>query len=133
MAAHAQLKPDFDGAEDRQLAGDIARAMRHRPLMSRLGRVDSANAKAPAGAVRAVPLAAEPDAAEPPPMAADPRSIEEVIDDLDYVASPPPSAEWLDKARRSQRAERRRHAIAWVTTLGIAGAIVASASLLLHA
>jgi hypothetical protein len=72
-----------------------------------------------------------PDA-EPPPIAADPRSLEEVIDDLGYEASPPPSAEWLDKARREQRAERRRHAIAWVTTLGIAGTIVASASLLLR-
>ena len=132
MAAHAQVKPDFDGADDRQLADDIARAMRHRPLMSRLGRVDAVNAKTPVAAVRATPLAAVPDAAEPPPVAEDPRSIEEVIDDLGYAASPPPSAQWLDKARSAQRAERRRHAIAWVTTLGIAGAIVASASLLLH-
>ena len=36
MAARAQVKPDFDGPEDRQLADDIARAMQHRPLMSRL-------------------------------------------------------------------------------------------------
>jgi hypothetical protein len=132
MAAQAQVKPDFDGADDRQLADDIARAMRHRPLMSRLGRVDAVNAKTPAAAVRATPLAAVPDAAEPAPAAPDPRSIEEVIDDLGYGASPPPSAQWLDKARRAQRAERRRHALAWVTTLGIAGAIVASASLLLR-
>jgi hypothetical protein len=132
MAAHAQVKPDFDGADDRQLADDIARAMRHRPLMSRLGRVDAVNAKAPAAAARATPLAAVPVAAEPPPVAQEERSIEEVIDDLGYAASPPPSALWLDKARSAQRAERRRHAIAWVTTLGIAGAIVASASLLLH-
>jgi hypothetical protein len=132
MAAQAQVKPDFDGAGDRQLADDIARAMRHRPLMSRLGRVDAVNAKTPAAAARVLPLAAVADAAEPPPVAADPRSIEEVIDDLGYTASPPPSAQWLDTARRAHRAERRRHAIAWVTTLGIAGAIVASASLLLR-
>jgi hypothetical protein len=100
--------------------------------MSRLGRVDAVNAKAPAAAARATPLAAVPVAAEPPPVAQEERSIEEVIDDLGYAASPPPSALWLDKARSAQRAERRRHAIAWVTTLGIAGAIVASASLLLH-
>jgi hypothetical protein len=131
MAAQAQVKPDFDGADDRQLADDIARAMRHRPLMSRLGRVDAVNAKTPAAAVRVAPLAAVPDA-EPPPVATDPRSLEEVIDDLGYEASPPPSAEWLEKARREQRAERRRHALAWVTTLGIAGTIVASASLLLR-
>ena len=42
MAARAQVKPDFDGPEDRQLADDIARVMHHRPLMSRLARVETA-------------------------------------------------------------------------------------------
>ena len=55
-----------------------------------------------------------------------------MIDDLDHVASPPPSAEWLDKARREHRQERTRNAMAWVTTLAIAGTIVAVAFLLLR-
>ena len=48
MAARAQVKPDFDGPEDRQLADDIARVMHHRPLMSRLARVETAHGEAPA-------------------------------------------------------------------------------------
>ena len=50
MAAGAQVKSDFDGPEDRQLADDIARAMHHRPLMSRLQRVEVMHGNA-AGAV----------------------------------------------------------------------------------
>ena len=46
MAARAQVKPDFDGPEDRQLADDIARAMHHRPLMSRLARVETVHGDA---------------------------------------------------------------------------------------
>jgi hypothetical protein len=135
MAASAQVKPDFDGPEDRQLADDIARVMHHRPLMSRLARVESAHEGA-AGFVaktakRAAPV--EPATAEgPPPMPSDPRSIEEVIDDLGYSASPPPSAEWLDNARLAHREERRRQALGWLTTLAIATTIVATAFLLLR-
>jgi hypothetical protein len=65
-------------------------------------------------------------------MPSDPRSIEEVIDDLGYSASPPPSAEWLDNARLAHREERRRHALGWLTTLAIATTIVATAFLLLR-
>src|SRR4029078_11733122 len=46
MAASAQVKTAFDGPEDRQLADDIARVMHHRPLMSRLARVESAHGEA---------------------------------------------------------------------------------------
>ena len=75
-----------------------------------------------------------PAAAETPPpiVSADPRSIEEVIDDLDHVATTPPSTAWLDKARREHRRERTRNAMAWLTTLAIAGTIVAVAFLLLR-
>ena len=138
MAARAQVKPDFDGPEDRQLADDIARVMHHRPLMSRLARVENAHGNAAGAVARSVTRldapSPAPAAPETPssPAPADPRSIEEVIDDLDYVASPPPSAEWLDKARRSQQQERRRYALAWVTTVAIAGVIVAAAFLLLR-
>lgn len=138
MSAHPQLIPDFDDPDDRQLAEDIARAMHHRPLMSRLARVEAAHGD-PAGAVTksAARLAPNPSApavaeAAPPLLSVDPRSIEEVIDDLGYVASKPPSAEWLDKARREHRKERARNAIAWVTTLAIAATIVGVAFLLLR-
>jgi hypothetical protein len=139
MSARPQLQPDFDGPEDRQLADDIARVMHHRPLMSRLARVETAHGEAAdfvaQSATRMAPTPAAPAATEtePPPIATDPRSIEEVIDDLGYVASTPPSAEWLHKARREHRKERMRNALAWVTTLAIAGTIVAAASLLLRA
>jgi hypothetical protein len=135
MAARAQVKPDFDGPEDRQLANDIARVMHHRPLISRLARVEAMHGNT-AGAVHSVAsgLAGAPALAETTPASldADPRSIEEVIDDLGYSASPPPSAQWLDKARREQRQERARHAMAWVTTSVIAATIVGGAFLLLR-
>jgi hypothetical protein len=139
MTAGAQVKSDFDGPEDRQLADDIARAMHHRPLMSRLQRVEVLHGNA-AGAVAksATRLAPGPAAtpapaqALPPPLPADPRSLDEVIDDLGHFATIPASTEWLEKAQREHRRERRRNALAWVTTLGIAGTIVAIAFLLLR-
>jgi hypothetical protein len=137
MVASAQVQPDFDGPEDRQLAADIARVMHHRPLMSRLARVEAAHEGAAgfvAKSARAAP-AGQPAAAlaePPPPLPSDPRSIEEIIDDLGYRAAAPPSAEWLDKARLAQRQERMRHAAGWLTTLAIAVTIVASAFLLLR-
>ena len=139
MAARAQVKPDFDGPEDRQLADDIARVMHHRPLMSHLARVETAHGEAAGfvakSATRLAPNLPAPAAAEtlPPPISADPRSLEEVIDDLDHVATTPPGATWLDTARREHRRERMRNAMAWVTTFAIAGSIVAVAFFLLRA
>jgi hypothetical protein len=138
MSARPQLQPDFDGPEDRRLADDIARVMHHRPLMSRLARVETSHGDAAnfvaKSATRVAPTPA-PAAAEtvPPPTSTDPRSIEEVIDDLGYAASAPPCAEWLHKARREHRKERMRNAIAWLTTIAIASTIVAAAYLLLRA
>jgi len=136
MAARPQLKSDFDAHEDHRLADDIARAMHDRPLMSRLARVEAAHGDATVAVVRsAIDLAApraEPALAPPPLPMAELRSIEEVIDDLGYAAAPPPSAAWLEKARRAKTLERRRHALAWITTLGIAGVILAGTYLLLR-
>lgn len=138
MAARAQVKPDFDGAEDRQLADDIARAMHHRPLMSRLQRVEAMHGGAEGAVTRTasrlapVPAAPPSIGALPPPIPVDPRSLDEVIDDLGHVASPPPSAEWLDNARREHRRERNRNALAWMTTVVIASTIIAAAFLLLR-
>ncbi len=137
MSANARVKPDFDGPEDRQLADDIARAMHHRPLMKRLARVESSHGKAAEFVAKsakeaAVATPALPAASDMPLTTADPRSIEELIDDLGHVAKTPPSADWLENARRANREMRKRHAIAWVTTLGIAVAIVGLAALLLR-
>ncbi len=138
MAAGAQVKADFDGPEDRQLADDIARAMHHRPLMSRLQRVEALHGNADGAVTRTasrlapVPAAAPNATALPPPIPVDPRSLDEVIDDLGHVAATPPSAEWLDNARREQRRQRNRNALAWVTTVVIASTIVAAAFLLLR-
>src|SRR5690242_5549522 len=52
MAALAEVKADFDGPEDRQLADDIARAMHHRPLMSRLKRVEAMHGNADGAVTR---------------------------------------------------------------------------------
>lgn len=138
MAARAQLKSDFGAEEDHRLADDIARAMHQRPLMSRLARVEAAHGDAAVAVAKsAIDLATPRDEpavvqAPPPLPVAELRSIEEVIDDLGYAASPPPSAEWLEKARRTKVLERRRHALAWVTTLAIAGVILTGTYLLLH-
>ena len=138
MAARAEVKADFDGPEDRQLADDIARAMHHRPLMSRLQRVEAMHGGADGAvartAARLAPVPAAPPSisALPPPIPVDPRSLDEVIDDLGHVASAPPSAEWLDNARRERRRQRNRNALAWVTTVAIASTIVAAAFLLLR-
>lgn len=137
MTASAQTKSDFDGPDDRQLAEDIARVMHHQPLMSRLARVEAAYGEAETHtakpAPRAMPDNVSAQVAPSPPRPADARSIEEVIDDLDQVAAPPPSAEWLDNARRAHRTARLRHAAAWATTLAIAVAIIGVALLLLRA
>lgn len=137
MSASAQVKPDFDGPEDRQLADDIARAMQHRPLMKRLARVESSHVGAAefvaSTATQAVPAISHATAENEAPRAiADPRSIEEVIDDLGQVRRAPPSAEWLDNARRAHREARVSNAIAWVTTFAIACSIIGVAALLLR-
>jgi hypothetical protein len=137
MAARAEVKADFDGPDDRQLADDIARAMHHRPLMSRLQRVEAMHGGADGAvartAARLAPVPAAPSiGALPPPIPVDPRSLDEVIDDLGHVASPPPSADWLDNARREHRRQRNRNALAWVTTVVIASTIIAAAFLLLR-
>lgn len=134
MSARAQMKPDFDGPEDRQLADDIARVMHHRPLMSRLARVSPAPASDPAPEQQSAPEVATGPAemSVPPPFAADPRSLDEVLDDLGYSPAPPPSAAWLNNARLAHRQAKVRNAVAWATTLGIAFAIIGVALLLLR-
>lgn len=132
LSAQARLVADFDGPEDRQLADDIARVMQHRPLMSRLARVEASHSEAAGFVAKASPPSVAAPAAEPSEKSAELRSIEEVIDDLPNVVSSPASARWLEKARQDHLRERNRHAIAWVTTLGIACAIITATLVLLR-
>jgi len=138
MAAKAQLTSDLGAEKDHRLVGDIARAMHHRPLMSRLARVEAAHGDAAVAVANLTSDLATPREqssrfqAPLPLRAAELRSIDEVIDDLGYAASPPPSADWLEKARRTKTLERQRHALAWVTTVAIAGVILTGTYLLLH-
>lgn len=135
MSAGANVTPDFDGPEDRQLADDIARAMHHRPLLKRLSRVEQLDGGAMDFLANAAPsLAAQPHAAavETPQPAAELRSIEEVIDDLGQTAAAPPSAQWLENARQAHRQKRVSYALGWLTTLAIAIAIIGVAAVLLR-
>ncbi len=138
MNAELQLEHEFDAAEEPQLAAEIARVMHYRPLMSRLARVGAGYADAASAiaqsAARLAPIATPAEVAEtPPPLPADRRSLEEVIDDLRDAASAPPCAEWLDNARAEQRQQARRYAMAWLTTFAITGAIIAIAALIVRA
>jgi len=139
MGAEAQLKPDYDGPEDRQLAGEIARAMHHRPLLSRLARVEPKHPDAAAFTAKSAENAATEaftahEAGAPVSVRGDldPRSLDEVIDDLGQVKMTPPSAEWLENARRAHRQEKVSNLIAWATTLVIAVGIIGLAALLLR-
>lgn len=126
MTAQSQPLPDLDSPEDRQLAGEIARAMQHRPLMSRLGRVGAKHADATAFVEQTTRrLAAEPRPAPPlrPASPVPAISMEELIDDLGNSTTMPPCAAWLERARFEQRAARKRNALAWLTTFAIVGAI----------
>jgi hypothetical protein len=136
MTAAAQATPDFDGPEDRQLADDIARAMHHRPLLSRLSRVDAIHGDTAASlidAMQSAPKVKEIGPLEAAPPLGELRSLEEVIDDLGNVAGAPPSAKWLENARQANRQKRVSHVVAWLTTLAIAVSIVGLAALLFRA
>jgi hypothetical protein len=125
------MKPDFDGPEDRQLADDIARVMHHRPLMSRLARVSPAPAPPPEPP-KSPETSTGPANTVASANAEDPRSLDEMLDDLGFAAVPPPSAQWLSNARVAHRQARVRNAVAWATTLAIAVAIIGVALLLLR-
>lgn len=152
MSAQAQVKPaEPEGEDGHRLADEIARAMHYRPLMSRLARVeptftgpkatnapplmrDAAFAAAEAAmADTAPPPIPQSDAALLPATFAYSASIEELIADAaDSVTSTPPSAEWLNKARRERQRTSIRNVAAWLTTLAIAGSIIAAALLMLR-
>jgi len=151
MPALAQVShAEPEGPDGSRLADEIARAMHYRPLMSRLARVETAftepdgtsapplvtdGAFAAAGAAIAdsAPPPIPQSAAALPATFAYSASIEELIADAaDSVTSVPPTADWLDKARRERQRARMRNVGAWLTTLAIAGSIFAAALLMLR-
>jgi hypothetical protein len=139
MTAIALDAAEPQEAEGSRLADEIARAMHSRPLMSRLARVETSFGAPATLAERA----ADVDAGSPPPIQQDgdaplepalTASIEELIDDTTAgaAAATPPSADWLDAARRERSRDRLRNVAAWFTTFAIAGSIVGAAWLMLR-
>lgn len=139
MAAQAKLKEDDPGEPERILADTIAKAMHYRPLMSRLERAGAAPFEAPAtqpvSAAPPLPIPADPGASPSstlPPGAAM-ALIDEFLDEGEEAwTSPPSSAEWLGKARRERNRARLRNAVAWLATLAIGSAIIATTMLMLQ-
>jgi hypothetical protein len=140
MTAIALDAAEPQEAEGSRLADEIARAMHSRPLMSRLARVETSFGP-PAGAAPSED--ASTDAGAPPPLPQDDAaplapaftaSIEELIDDTtaDAAAAAPPTADWLDAARRERSRDRLRNIAAWFTTFAIVGSIVGVAWLMLR-
>jgi hypothetical protein len=119
---------------ERYLVAEIARASRRRPLMKRLAHVEAAYAEQQNG------LAPPPPVPPPlPPLSsssgADPHDlpgptpilpIDQLMEEFgETYTAPPPSADWLAKARRERRRQRARAVFAWLVTLAIGMVIVA--------
>ena len=137
MAAHAELQ-DLVPDSERALAQEIAKAMQP-PLMSRLARVQRSYSE----------LGDEEEAYAPPPIPAlqmplvvqkampaasaqpSPAMLDLIADDPDAGFRSPPSAEWLNKARRERNRARLANVVAWIATLAIGGGIVTAAMLML--
>jgi hypothetical protein len=115
---------------ERYLVAEIARASRRRPLMKRLAHVEAAYA----GQQNEIPPA-PPPLPSLSPAGADPHHlpgpvpilpIDRLMEEFgETCTTPPPSADWLAKARRARRRQRARAAFAWLVTLAIGMVIVA--------
>ena len=141
MAARAQLQEDHSIDLERNLAEDIARAMQHRPLMSRLARIEAAYTDEAPGVLPA----RINDTALPPPIPVNDGppatlavngSAAMPIDQLmeEFGAEEPTlpsSAEWLGKARREHAHARLRNVAGWFATLTIGGSILALVTLII--
>jgi hypothetical protein len=133
-ATTTEPEEEHDPELERYLVQEIARASRRRPLMKRLERVESAYAELPgnlpasAGAPPMPPplpsLDVAPAPASPAFIAPIDQLMEQFGENLD--TDPPPSAEWLETARRERRQARHRTAFAWIATLAIGAAIIAA-------
>ena len=146
MAPHVDPKRSELNEHETHLADKIASAMYDRPLMSRLERVGAAYAPPPLVPNSAPRAAIGPNPAmTPPPIPGQQRGVHLsatgmghapvdgfFADNDDVPTSPPPSAEWLKKARRERSRARRSNAAAWLATLAIGGAIISTTMLVLQ-
>jgi len=144
MGAQAKFNTDGTAGDDRDLVENIARAMQNRPLMRRLANVEAAfngapepaspQPDAPALNTSALDAMAEslngtPTSTDDDPLAAIQRRVEEA--EAGWTM-PPSSAEWLGKAQRERTRARMHNAGAWLATLAIGGAIIATTALMLQ-
>jgi hypothetical protein len=145
MAAQANPNLHEPIQSERDLAAEIARAIHQRPLMNRLARVESTYAGAPPDNGSAQP----PEHSSPPvlqqqPMPSKPVGTTSSQTQAAHGAtierqpqrertSPPRSADWLGKARRERNRARLMNAVAWLSTVAIGGAIIASTIVALQA
>jgi hypothetical protein len=127
--ADAAQEQEHDPALERYLIEEIARAKRRRPLMKRLAHVEQAYAELPG---KLSGITAPPG---PPPLPSiEGQQVPSLTLPIDQLmeefggasTTPPPSAEWLKKARRERRRARVRATLAWIATLIIGAAIVAA-------
>jgi hypothetical protein len=140
MAAQAQLQQDHSIDLERNLAEDIARAMQHRPLMSRLARIEAAYTDEAPGVLpsrvseTALPPPIPVNVNPPETLAANASAlpIEQLMEEFG-ADEPilPSSAEWLGKARREHAHARLRNFAGWFATLTIGGSILALVTLII--
>ena len=145
MAAQANPNLHEPIQSERDLAAEIARVMHQRPLMNRLARVESAYVGVPPDKGSAQP----PEHSSPPVLEQQPMPSKSVGTTSSQTqaahgatierqpqrerTSPPRSADWLGKARRERKRARLMNAVAWLSTVAIGGAIIASTIVALQA
>ncbi len=145
MAAQANPNLHEPIQSERDLAAEIARAMHQRPLMNRLAHVESAYAGVPPDKGSAQPREhSSAPVLEQPPMPSKPVGTTSSQTQAAHGAtierqaqrertSPPRSADWLGEARRERNRARLMNAVAWLSTVAIGGAIIASTIVALQA
>ena len=141
MAAQTQLQEDHSIDLERNLAEDIARAMQHRPLMSRLARIEAAYTDEVPGVLPArmsettLPPPIPVNDGPPATLAVNGSAampIDQLMEEFGAeVPALPSPAEWLGKARREHAHARLRNVAAWFATLTIGGSILALVTLVI--
>jgi hypothetical protein len=151
-ADSALMQPDDDPiTEDdiehqNELAARLTRTLQHRPLMSRLSRIEAAYAELPTSitppeppVVASVPPPLPPVAQFPKPAeqaqhVAPGRPIEELMEEYGDEQEPLPesSTAWLGNARRERSRVQLHNVAAWFATLAIGFSVIGIAILMLQ-
>lgn len=141
---------DDDLEHNHELAARLARTLTHRPLMSRLARIEAAYAELPAtleppivaSVPPPLPPAAEPPAAVEPLKHLEPaqpngatRSIDELMEEFSDTVTPLPesSTAWLGNARRARNRSFLHNVAGWFATIAIGATVIAGAIFMLRA